>query len=230
MCRRIVPVTLWVGILFWAVLLLAEGVVWASRLADRVPNVVGAWDGFFQEDAVDGPPGLVLSNITEQVDRRIAGNGLLFDIDASGLFENAINFIKFNATVARDDFIVGTGLTPTGQFVFHAGLETFAGGAGDAGVTDTQYLLTPVQGSASRINAILLHPFGSDQRQTSPAAASGRFKVSSTRASAGDSPCKSRRVCAVVSAARWISYPNRACSHLFPGESARRPATRAASS
>src|SRR5262245_42817351 len=81
MYRRIVPGTLWVGILFWVMLLFAHGVVWASRLADRVPNVVGAWDGFFQEDADAGLQGQVLSNITGQVDRSIAGYVLLLDMD-----------------------------------------------------------------------------------------------------------------------------------------------------
>ena len=66
------------------------------------------------------------------------------------------NAYNFSATVARDDFITGTGRTLDGRLVFHAGLETFEGGAG---VIDSQLLLVPVRGRETRVSSILLRSF-----------------------------------------------------------------------
>jgi hypothetical protein len=166
MSRRIVPGTFWVGILLSVVLLLADR-VWASRPSDRVPNLLGAWDGFFQE-ADSGALGLVRSDITQQVHRRIAGDGVLLDLEGRAL----LNAYNFSATVVRDDFVHGTGVTGTGRLVFQAGLETYAPQppavafqtspeprAGDAAVMYPEFHFVPSRGGASRISALLLHPF-----------------------------------------------------------------------
>src|SRR5687767_13949403 len=119
MRRRTVPGPIWLGLLLGMVLLLAAYRAKAFGPQDRVPDLLGAWDGFFLEPGEDGELGLVFSNVTEQGDRRIAGDAVLTDLAGVVPFE-AINF---RATVARDNFITGTGVTRAGRVTFHAGLE-----------------------------------------------------------------------------------------------------------
>jgi hypothetical protein len=169
MSRRIVPGTFWVGILLNVVLLLADR-VWASKPSDRVSNLVGAWDGFFQE-ADSGALGLVRSDITGQVHRRIVGDGVLLDLEG-----RVLTPYDLSATVAGDDFITGSGKTPTGRVVYQAGLETFAGVAGDAGVQHAQYHFVPVRGRAKGVGATLLHPFPDADAPDISGMGAGTFK------------------------------------------------------
>jgi hypothetical protein len=165
MNRRIVPGTFWVGILACALLLLASPMR-ASSPSHRLPEVQGIWDGFFL--AAEGSTGLVRSDITQQVHRRIAGNGVLLDLEGRAL----LNAYNFSATVVRDDFVTGTGVTRTGRLVFQAGLETYAPRppevafqtgleprAGEAAVMYPEFHFVPSRGGESRISALLLHPF-----------------------------------------------------------------------
>jgi hypothetical protein len=173
MTRRIVPGTFWVGILLYVGLLLAD-TVWASKPSDGVPNVVGHWDGFFQE-ADSGKRGLVRSDFTEQVHRRIVGEGLLEREDG------ALAPYDLSATVAADDSINGTGKTLTGRLVYHADLNTFAARGGDAaGVQHAQYRFVPARGGASGLDAILLHPFAPDTNAPDISGAIGMGTFSST--------------------------------------------------
>lgn len=154
MSRRIVPWT------FLAMLLLGVALPLAARLRasgapGRVPDVRGAWDGFFQPINDPDAQGLVRSVIYQQSNRRIQGDAVWLDLEGRSLF-NAYNF---SATVARDDFITGTGRTLDGRLVFQASLETFEGREGDAGVIDSQILLVPVRGRQDRVDSILLRPF-----------------------------------------------------------------------
>jgi len=155
MRRRIVSFTFWAGAFLCVALPFAVGVrgLWAS---DPVPNVVGVWDGFYQEEGSGAAPGLVRSEITQQDRRRIAGNGLLLDPEGRVPF-NAYNY---TATVTGNDFITGTGRAATGQqLVFQADLETFAGVKGDAGVLYPQFHFVPARGQPSRVGSTLLRPF-----------------------------------------------------------------------
>jgi hypothetical protein len=170
MSRRTVPATFCVGILLCVVLLLADQVS-ASRPSDRVPNLLGTWDGFFQGADDRSMLGLVRSDITQQVQRRILGNGVLLDLDSRAL----INTINFSATVTGADFVTGTGVASTGRLVFQAGLETYApqpsvvfqtrldtglgNDLGDAAVLYPEYHFVPARGGTNRLSAILLHPF-----------------------------------------------------------------------
>jgi hypothetical protein len=154
MGRRIVTGTFWFWVLLWVAPLLAVGMraLWAS---DPVPNVLGAWDGFFQVDGSNDTPGLVVSDITQQAHRRISGNGVLLAPEG----DVQLNAYNFSATVTGNDFITGTGRAPTGQLVFQADLETFPGVEGDAGVLHPQFHFVPARGQASRVSSTLLHPF-----------------------------------------------------------------------
>ncbi len=155
MSRRIVPGTFWIGILACALLLLLAGTMRASNPSHRPPEVRGIWDGFFL--AADGTLGGAQSDITQQDFRRLAGDGVLFDLESAELF-NAYNF---SATMPRDDFITGTGVTRPGRLVFQADLGPFAGVGGDA-VMAPEYRFVPSRGDESRISALLLlHPFPS---------------------------------------------------------------------
>jgi hypothetical protein len=148
MSRRIVPGTFWVGILACALLL--PGTTRAARPFRLLPNVQGIWDGFFI--AADGETGPVRSDITEQRFQRIAGNGLIDRVGGDVAY-------RFRATLARPDFLTGTGVTRTGRLVFQADLATFAGLGGDAGVMTPEYHFVPSRRGKSRISALLLHPF-----------------------------------------------------------------------
>lgn len=151
MGRRIMPVTFWSCALLSAALLVADAV-----RADRPPaSLLGHWDGFYQQSDPDEAPGRIRSDITRQVRRRIAGNGVL--LDSEGLvLSNALNW---TGTLAGDDFVHGVGRTLNGRVVFDADLELVPGATGNAGVMDPQYLFIPVRGRPQRTNAILLHPF-----------------------------------------------------------------------
>ena len=151
MSRRIIPATFLALFLSAVVLPLAVHVE-AFGLGPRVPSVQGTWDGFLQDLDDPGTPDLVRSFIVQQDNRRIQGDALLLDLDGRTVF-NAINI---EATLARDDFITGTGRTLTGRLVFQAGLETFEGAMGDAGVMQPDFHFVPVQARAA---SILLHPF-----------------------------------------------------------------------
>jgi hypothetical protein len=150
MSRRIIPGTFWVGSLASALLLLLAGTMRASGPPHHLPDVQGVWDGFFL--AADGATGRVRSDITEQHFRRLAGDGVLLDLQGGDLA------YRFRATLARPDFLTGTGVTPTGRLVFQAELGPFAGLGGDA-VMAPEYHFVPARGGAGRISALLLHPF-----------------------------------------------------------------------
>jgi hypothetical protein len=152
MGRRIVPGMFWVGCLVCALLLLA-GTMRASGPSNRPPDVRGLWDGFFLAD--DGTTGRVNSVITQQDFRRLAGDGVLLGLEGSGQF-NAYNF---SATVVPPDFLTGTGVARTGRLVFQAGLATYPGLGGDAGVMAPEYHFVPSRSGASRVSALLLHSF-----------------------------------------------------------------------
>jgi hypothetical protein len=149
MSRRIVPGTFWVGSLACALLL--AGTMRASGPSHRLPDVQGIWDGFFL--AADGATGRVRSDITAQDFRSLAGDGVLLDLESGDLA------YRFRATLARPDFLTGTGVTRTGRLVFQADLTTFAGLGGDAGVMTPEYHFVPSRGDESRLSALLLHPF-----------------------------------------------------------------------
>jgi hypothetical protein len=147
MSRRIVPGSFWVGILA-SVLLLAGTMRASSR--SGLPDMVGIWDGFFL--AAGGVTGGVQSDITQQDFKRLEGDGELLGLDNPLLY-------SFRAKLARPDFLTGKGVTSTGRLVFQAGLATFAGLGGDAGVMAPEYRFVPSRGDASRVSALLLHPF-----------------------------------------------------------------------
>lgn len=149
MSRRIVPWTFWAGI--FCSVLLANTLI-ASK--PPVPRLVGTWDGFFQPADSAGTFGLVRSNITQQKNRRLAGNGMLLSLDGVPLTR-----YNFNATLASDDSLSGNGRTPAGRLVFNAGLETFAGRLGSAGVLHPEILFVPARGNPGRLSELLLHPF-----------------------------------------------------------------------
>jgi hypothetical protein len=148
MTRQIVPGMFWVGLLAGA--LLVVGSVRASG-PSVVLNVLGIWDGFYL--AADGATGPVTSDVTQQDFRRLAGDGVMSDLGGSDLE------YRFDATLARPDFLTGTGVTTTGRLVFQADLATFTGLGGDAGVMFPEYHLVPPGSGPSRISGLLLHPF-----------------------------------------------------------------------
>jgi hypothetical protein len=154
MSRRIVPGTFWVGFLACALLVLA-GTLRAAGPSHRPPDMTGVWDGFFL--AADGTTGLVRSEVTQQIRRRIAGAGMLLDLEGRAQF-NAYNF-RFSATVPQDDFVTGTGVAGKGRLVFQADVATFTGLGGNAGVMAPEYHFVPSRGGAGRISALLLHPY-----------------------------------------------------------------------
>jgi len=149
MRRRFFHVMFWVGNLACA--LAMAGAMMASSLSQNLPDVQGAWDGFYL--AADGATGPFSFDVTRQDFRRLEGNGLLPFVENDGLP------YQFNATMPSPDFITGTGVTPAGRLNFHAGLETYTGLGGDAGVMTPKYHFVPPQGAASRISALMLHPF-----------------------------------------------------------------------
>jgi hypothetical protein len=152
MSRQIVPGTFWVGISLFVVLLLT-GTVWAFRPSDGVPNLVGHWDGFFQ-DVDSGALGLVRSDITGQVDTRFKDHGKLLEP-----LGRLITPYELSAMVSDDNSIAGAGNFPMGGVVYQADLETFAGDVGDAGVQHARYQFVPRRGLPKVVNATLLHPF-----------------------------------------------------------------------
>jgi hypothetical protein len=166
MSRHLITVVFWVGIATSA--LLVGVTTWASSPPHRVLNLVGFWDGFFFGS--DGQPGRVQSAITQQDFRRLAGDGALLPLGDG----DPINTYAFRATMPRDDFLAGTGVTPTGRLVFQAYLETYgpkprfnfetipnpgAGDAEDAGLMYPEFHFVPSRGSVGQFGAILLHPF-----------------------------------------------------------------------
>src|SRR5262245_16360740 len=87
--RRIVSGTCWLVLVFVLVLK-------ASGPSHGLPEVEGVWDGFYV--TADGATGLVSSDITEQDFRRLAGDGVLFDLEGGDVT------YRFRATLARPDF------------------------------------------------------------------------------------------------------------------------------
>src|SRR5262249_52307219 len=144
---RIVPGSFWVGIL--ASVLLLTGTLRASSHSG-LPDVLGIWDGFFL--AAGGVTGGVQSDVTQQDFKRLEGDGELLGLENPFLY-------NFRATLARPDFLTGTGVTSTGRLVFQADLATFPGLGGDAGVMAPEYHFVPSRGGASRVSALLLRPF-----------------------------------------------------------------------
>jgi len=152
MSRRIVPGTFWTGILASALLLLLAGTMRASSPSEGLPNLRGIWDGIFL--ASDGvTTGDVRSDITRQESGRLVGHGVLI-----GLTDDDVRY-RFHATLERPDFLTGTGETPGGRLVFQSDVATFAGHKGAAGVMAAEYGFVTPRGGASRISALLLHPF-----------------------------------------------------------------------
>ena len=230
MSRRIVPGMFWVGILACAVLPPA-GTMRASS-PSGLPDVLGIWDGFFL--AADGATGGVRSDVTQQDFKRLAGDGALLDLGGGDME------YQFAATLARPDFLTGTGVTSTGRLVFQADLATFAGRGGDAGVMAPEYHFVPSHGGANRVRRCCCIPSPASPRRTSPGVAWGFLSACPTRPTRASRPtrtsgasarCRSpRATTAAASPVAWISssIPNRLPS--FPGPSSRRPAMIAASS
>jgi hypothetical protein len=152
MSRRIIPGTFWAGILLSVVLVLADS-VWASRPSDGVPNLVGQWDGFFQE-ADTKELGHVRSDINAQVQQRIKAHGMLFDPQGELLTP-----YELSAMVSDDNFITGMGNSPMGGVAYDAVFETFAGDVGDAGVQLARYQFSPRRSPPIVADATLLRPF-----------------------------------------------------------------------
>jgi hypothetical protein len=191
MNRRIVPTLFCVGILLSVVLLFGDRVR-AARPPDRVPNLVGTWDGFYQSAGDGGAVGVLRSDITKQEHRRIVGSGVLLDLEGRSLF-NTINF--FRGTVVRDDFITGNGANAMGRLVFQADLETYApqprvsfqtlqeagleNDGGNAGVLYPEYRFVRAKGRENRISAVLLHPFPVENPPDLAGSWTGSFKSNS---------------------------------------------------
>jgi hypothetical protein len=153
MSRRAIPWTFFAGALLSVVLLLAD-TVRASK-PGGVPDLRGHWDGFFLPAGGAVAPGLVRSDITRQLGRRVAGDGRLFDA-ATGARLVAYNF---GGTLGADNVLTAAGQTPGGRVVLRAGLQLFAGDQGDAGVLDGQLLLVPGRGQPGLVGTLLLRPF-----------------------------------------------------------------------
>src|SRR5215217_6895904 len=108
MWRRLVPLT------FWALLLVVVAWPLALRVQafaspDRVPSLLGTWDGFFHDVDGTGELGLIRFTIDQQARRRFGGEAeALFGTDGRAAF-NAINF-GFSGTVARDNFLADAAL------------------------------------------------------------------------------------------------------------------------
>jgi len=149
MGRRFFHVKFWVGNLTCA--LTMASAMMAFGPSQNPPNMEGVWDGFYL--ATDGATGRVESDVTRQDFRRLAGRGTLFDL------QNGDVSYRFDATMARADFVNGTGEAAAGRLNFQADLETYAGRGGDAGVMFPQYHFVPSPGDSGRVGAILLHPF-----------------------------------------------------------------------
>jgi hypothetical protein len=154
MSRSIIPWTFFFGALLSLVLLITD-TVRASRPAVKWPDVRGHWDGFFLEADDTAALGLVRSDITQQLNRRIAGNGQLVDPITGA----QLAVYNFNGTLGIDNFITGTGRTLTGRVNLQSDLQLFAGKHGNAGVMDTQFLFVPRRGAPTHFGAVLLHPF-----------------------------------------------------------------------
>jgi hypothetical protein len=145
--------------LLGVVLPLAPQVV-ALGSTDKVPNVVGTYDGFFQVGGT-GAIGLVHSVIDKQVHRRFQGFALFAAAENSLRF-NAINFA---ATVTGAEFATGNGTAlsgPTvlpGRAVFKGGLLSADGVEGPAVVLEPTFRFAPRRGIPVDVSTILLHPF-----------------------------------------------------------------------
>src|SRR3954452_12963304 len=99
MRRRVVPLTFLTLFLVAVALPLALQVE-ASGPTDRVPSVLGTWDGFVHDADGTGALALVRSVVGQQDHRRFQGDALVLGMESRIAF-NAINFA---GTVARDDF------------------------------------------------------------------------------------------------------------------------------
>jgi hypothetical protein len=155
MSRRIIPGTFGVGIMLCSLLIATR--LWASGPPNALPDLRGHWDGFFLADDNGPVVGLVQSDITDQLHRRIAGEGML------GLQgQPPLESYDFQATVAADDHIAGTGSSTTGHVVVRGDLQTFAGVQGVAGIWDPDLVIVPAQGRPVPLSATLLHPFPDD--------------------------------------------------------------------
>ena len=149
MRRRIFCGTFWVGIL--ACTLPMAGAMCALSPPGGAANIEGAWDGFYLTG--DGVTGTVDSNLTHLRLPRLASEGTLFGM------ENGDLSYYLGATMARSDFITGTGTTSNGRLTFQADLENYNGLGGDAGVMSAKYHLVPSRGRVNTVKALLLHPF-----------------------------------------------------------------------
>ena len=167
MSYRIVPATFWVSALVIVISLLLPGSMSGSGPIHRLSDFEGSWDGFYL--ASDGGTGPVTSDITEQKSRRLAGEGVLFD-----LADGDVAY-QFRATLSRPDLLNGTGETSKGRLTFKGDLATFAGLGGDAGVMASEYRFIPSHGGASRISSLLLHPFPGLNSPDISGTAEGRF-------------------------------------------------------
>src|SRR5215203_5179586 len=139
MKRRFFHVMFWIGNIACA--LVIAGAMMALGPPQSLPDVHGVWDGFYL--AADGTTGRIDSNFAQEDSRRLTGDGTLYDLGNEDLS------YSLRATMARPDFIAGTGETRTGRLTYHASLETYTGRGGDAGVLSPQYHLIPSQGEES---------------------------------------------------------------------------------
>lgn len=152
MTRRVVPWTFIVSVVVCGVLFSNEALR-AARPGNKVPKVLGPWDGFFVN--ADNSVDLVHSEITQQSGRRISGEGKLLDATTG----HRITSYRFNGTLSANDIITATGKTPTGRFTLHSGIQFFPGHKGNAGVMDAQLGFEPKRGTESQFAAFLLSPF-----------------------------------------------------------------------
>jgi hypothetical protein len=159
MTRHIVPLTFFTAMFLGVVLPLAPQVV-ALGSTDKVPNVAGAYDGFFQVGGT-GAIGLVHSVIDQQIHRRFQGF-VLFATAENSLRFNAINFA---ATVTEAEFLTGNGKAlsgPTvlsGRAVLKGGLLSSDGVEGPAVVLEPTFRFVPRRGIPVDVSTLLLHPF-----------------------------------------------------------------------
>src|SRR5262249_33354212 len=117
-------------------------------------DVRGNWDGFYLD--ASSSIGLVRSDITRQVGRRLTGQGQLLDASTDHLLAS----YTFNGRITPDDIIVGSGSAPpSGRVSLESTVQFYAGEQGHSGVLDAQLTFAPRSGLPFEVNALLLHPF-----------------------------------------------------------------------
>jgi len=140
-------------LLLGVVLPLAPQVV-AFASTEKVPSVIGTYEGFFLDDST-GTVGMVHSVIDQQANRRFQGFAVFTEAESMRLF-NAFNFA---GQITAAGFVTGNGTALTGRAVFQGDLLTADGVAGSAGVLEPTFRLVPPRGNPVNVSTILLRPF-----------------------------------------------------------------------